>query len=106
QHWDDGHRSNSRSTVVSVAYGETGDASYGGDGGSLATIPHDLVLTAAADHCLAAAYRGECPGVDPDTLMRWRVESRAAFQRRSPAEILADIERARQSLRQAPEIVL
>src|SRR5690606_27510283 len=29
-------------------------------------IPDDIVYTAAADHCLAAAYRGECPGVDPD----------------------------------------
>lgn len=31
-------------------------------------IPHDIVLTAAADHCLSAAYRGECPGVYPDAL--------------------------------------
>lgn len=37
-----------------------------------AAIPHDLVLAAAADYCLAAAIRGECPGVDPDDLMRWR----------------------------------
>lgn len=69
-------------------------------------IPHDLVLAAAADHCLGAAYRGECPGVDPDALMRWRVESRAAFQRRAPAEILADIEAAREILREAPLVRL
>jgi hypothetical protein len=37
-------------------------------------IPQRYVLAAAADHCLAAAYRGECHGVDPDALMRWRVE--------------------------------
>lgn len=41
-----------------------------GDGYSIISIPSDIVYTAAADHCLAAAYRGECPGVDPDTLMR------------------------------------
>jgi len=29
-------------------------------------------LIAAADHCLAAAYRGECPGVDPRELMWWQ----------------------------------
>ncbi len=34
-------------------------------------VPRDLVLTAAADHCLGAAYHGECPGVDPDELVRW-----------------------------------
>lgn len=32
-------------------------------------VPHDLVLVAAADHCLGAARRGECPGVDPDALI-------------------------------------
>lgn len=49
-------------------------------------IPHDLVLTAAADHCLGAAYRGECYGVDPDTLLRWRVSSRARHQHRVDSE--------------------
>lgn len=49
-------------------------------------------MIAAADHCLAAAYRGECPGVDPDHLMAWRVKTRAAFQGRTVAELEADIE--------------
>jgi len=40
-------------------------------------IPVDIVLCAAADHCLGAAYRGECPGVEPDELMQWRAESPA-----------------------------
>lgn len=39
-------------------------------------IPRDIVLTAAADHCLEAAYRGECPGVDPDALARFYSGSR------------------------------
>lgn len=69
-------------------------------------VPPDLVLAAAADHCLAAAYRGECPGVDPDSLMRWRVETRAAFQGRPVEAVLADIDRARQALRQATTIFL
>lgn len=46
-------------------------------------IPAEYVLCAAADHCLAAAYRGKCPGVDPDALMRWRAASRAPFRRRA-----------------------
>lgn len=69
-------------------------------------VPNDLVMAAAADHCLAAAYRGECPGVDPDALMQWRVTSRAAFQRRDPSAILADIERARAAIRAAPKVAL
>lgn len=54
-------------------------------------IPHDLVLAAAADHCLGAAYAGKCPGVDPDELMRWRAESRAKFQGRDVSDVLSDI---------------
>ena len=65
-------------------------------------VPQELVLVAAADHCLAAAYRGECPGVDPDALMAWRVASRAAFQGRSVEAVLADIEATREALRTAP----
>lgn len=66
----------------------------------------ELRMVAAADHCLAAAYRGECPGVDPDELMRWRAESRAAHQRRPVAAVLADVESARQRLRAAPRVTL
>jgi len=64
----------------------------------------DIVFTAAADHCLGAAYRGQCPGVDPDELMKWRVEQRAKFQGREPEEIIADIEAARVILRTAPVV--
>ncbi len=68
--------------------------------------PTEILLAAAADHCLGAAYRGECPGVNPDALMRWRVETRARFQRRSVDEMLADIEQAREALRRAPMVIL
>lgn len=66
----------------------------------------ELRMVAAADHCLAAAYRGECPGVDQDTLMRWRAESRAAHQRRPVAAVLADVDSARDRLRAAPRVTL
>src|SRR5690606_24115507 len=69
-------------------------------------IPPPYIFAAAADHCLAAAYRGECPGVDPDALMRWRAESRARFQRRPVEAVLADVERAREALMDAPVVRL
>ena len=72
----------------------------------VAMIPSDLVLTAAADHCLGAAYHGECPGVDPDALMRWRAESRARFQGRSVEHVLADVERAQRAIERAPYVYL
>src|SRR5690606_12674397 len=50
--------------------------------------------------------QGECPGVDPDELMRWRVETRAAHQGRPVDELLADVERARAALREAPVVSL
>jgi hypothetical protein len=61
-------------------------------------VPRPIVLAAAADHCLAAAYRGQCPGVDPDALMQWRAETRAAHQERTVDEVLADVEAARKIL--------
>lgn len=66
----------------------------------------DAHLIAAADHCLSHAYRGECPGVDPDALMGWRIRSRAEFQGRPVAEVLSDIELAMASLRVAKLIDL
>lgn len=79
-----------------------------GDTGGLLTlhIPHDLVLTAAADHCLGAAYRGKCPGVDPNELMRFRAESRARFQRRPIEAVLAEIEATTAALQEAPAVIL
>lgn len=76
------------------------------DAHTFARVPQEIVYAAAADHCLAAAYRGECPGVDPDALMRWRVEQRAAHQGRSVEEVLADVERAREALMDAPVVRL
>jgi hypothetical protein len=68
-------------------------------------IPADLVLAAASDHCPAAAYRGACPGVDPDALMRWRVRTRSAHQGRSESDILSDISRAMEVIRAAGLVV-
>lgn len=65
-----------------------------------------LLLVAAADHCLGAAYRGECPGVDPDELMQWRAETRAAHQGRSVYDVLADVEAAQEALRRAKPLQL
>jgi len=69
-------------------------------------VPPQILMTAAADHCLAAAYRGACRGVDPDELMRWRAESRAKFQNRHPQAVLADVSVAVVALMAAPEVVL
>lgn len=89
--------------VCIVAPGETG-GDWGADPSDWAVVPRELVLVAAADHCLGAAYRGECPGVDPDDLMQWRVETRAAHQGRSVDDVLADVELARRALRDAPMV--
>lgn len=74
----------------------------------VATVPitPEMRMTAAADHCLGAAYRGDCPGVEPQTLLRWHVASRAAFERRTTADILADITATQRVLQQAPRVQL
>lgn len=69
-----------------------------------ATVPQWVLDAAAADHCLHAAYRGGCPRVDPDALMRWRAQTRAQHQGRPVASVLADVQRARDWLRAQPGI--
>lgn len=65
----------------------------------------ELVLfAAAADHCIGAAYRGRCPGIDPEELGRWRAKWRAEFQKRSVEEVLADVEATTRALEQAPVV--
>jgi hypothetical protein len=49
-------------------------------------IPHHLLLVAAADHCLSAAYAGRCPGVDPAELAAHRLRERAAWLARGPGQ--------------------
>lgn len=66
----------------------------------------ELRIIAAADHCLAAAYRGECPGVDPADLAQWRIASRAAFQRVDPLYLMEQVDRAKRILQKAPIIVI
>lgn len=48
----------------------------------------DARIVAAADHCPTAAYRGLCPGVDPEALRAWRLHSRAS-RRGIPVHVVA-----------------
>lgn len=66
----------------------------------------DARIVAAADQCLGAAYRGECPGVDPGELLRWRAYLRAREQGREPAEVLADIEQTTRLIRAVPRLAI
>lgn len=63
-------------------------------------------IIAAADHCLAHAYAGRCPGVDPTELGRWRVRSRAQQQGIEESELEARIREAEIALRSAPRVNL
>lgn len=71
-----------------------------------AIVPPEIVLTAAADHCLGAAYRLECPGVGPEALMRWRARSRAKHQHRSVSAVVADVKATTAALLRAPWLIL
>ncbi|GIW05191.1 MAG: hypothetical protein KatS3mg059_1811 [Thermomicrobiales bacterium] len=69
-------------------------------------VRHEWRLAAAADHCLAAAYAGRCPGIDPDELAEWRIRQRARYQRVEPQVLRARVNDAIQALRAAPMIEL
>lgn len=66
----------------------------------------EILMVAAADHCLAAAYAGQCYGVDPAELAEFRIRQRAKFQKRDVAELRADMERALKILANAPRITI
>ena len=61
-------------------------------------------IIAAADHCLAHAYRGQCPGVDPAELADWRERSRSARFGLTQEEIRARIRIATEALERAERI--
>ncbi|HEU0276792.1 MAG TPA: hypothetical protein VFQ95_03080 [Rhodanobacteraceae bacterium] len=69
-------------------------------------VTPELRMVAAADHCLGAAYRGLCPGVDPDALFHWHLASRAAFLHQSESQVLGAIEAAQAALRTAASVEL
>lgn len=48
-------------------------------------------LLAAADHCLTAAYQGECPGVDPDELLFLRASWQAKMTYRPFGKVISSI---------------
>lgn len=68
------------------------------------SVIDDIHYAAAADHCLPAAYRGNCPGIDPDRMAEWRLGQRARYQRRSQQELLADLAAAREAIAAAPRV--
>jgi hypothetical protein len=109
-----------RSREIRVDHHRPGDPGYGLppsrylEGSSLGQFLHHIGIQAtdeqriiaAADHCLPAAYLGECPGVDPDAVARFRMAQKAAFTGRSVDELLDDIARAREALRNAQTVEL
>lgn len=48
-------------------------------------------LLAAGDHCVTAAYQGECPGVDPDELLFLRASWRAKVSERTLSDVVEGI---------------
>jgi len=48
-------------------------------------------LLAASDHCLSAAYQGECPGVDPNELLFLRASWQAKITGRTLSDVMEGI---------------
>lgn len=73
----------------------------------------EFTLTAAADHCLAAAYAGQCPGVTVEAITEWGVQQMcrpsAASSRnetRTPDQVRASLERAKAAICAAPIVTI
>ncbi len=57
---------------------------------------------AAADHCLPAAYQGECPGVSPEQVLEVRLPELCLRHGMPEADVRAGIDAARALLASAP----
>ena len=63
-------------------------------------------VIAAADHCLAAAYKGNCPGITVAELIQFREESRSEARGLPLEELRKQIAEAIQVLESAPRVRL
>lgn len=66
-----------------------------------AAMPREVVLEAAADHCLGAAFAGEVPGVTAEELLPHVARTRAGLMGVSPEAAPAALELAVNTLRAA-----
>lgn len=106
--------------VIAVDHHRPGDPGYGLPpeeffrASSIGQVCHllgleptgDILLAAASDHCPAAAYRGLCPGIDPDELMRWRIECRARFFGVTTEDLLSTVDRAIKAILDSPTLLV
>lgn len=58
------------------------------------SVPIEAMVVAAADHCLGAAYHGQCPGVDPEELRKFRIKQIAEFRGMTEEDVSERIELA------------
>ena len=72
---------------------------------NLEATPKDRLI-AAADHCLGHAYRGRCPGVDPEELLEERLKEKAAFQKISYREINQTFNTSLQHFKSLPQTII
>lgn len=63
-------------------------------------------IIAAADHCLSAAYRGECPGIAIADLLEFRETTRAEARGMTREALQAQIHQATNQLQGAPQVMI
>ncbi len=76
------------------------------EGFDLGLDMHQAKLAAAADHCLGAAYKGRCPGINVEDLVKFRAETKAKFKRIPVDAVLDDFKKAAASVRALDSIDL
>jgi hypothetical protein len=105
---------------IALDHHQQGDAGFGKlpehywEGSSIGQL-HTLLnlsptqaakITAAADHCLTAAYAGLCPGVTPDEVLALRCANLAVFRSVSEDEIQQRVAYAHEKLQKSPKICI
>lgn len=69
-------------------------------------VPYEYKYAAAADHCLANAYKGACPAIDVEALKLWRLTKLAAFKNMTTCNLIDLIAGEEVVLKKCPVIML
>ncbi len=66
----------------------------------------DLLMAAAADHCLGAAYQGQCPGIAPKEMRAWRSNVLARWKGVDEATLQRRVEEGIELIRRCPVMMI
>lgn len=93
-------------TYEKDGYSYEGGRAYLSYHGAKYAVPYEYKYAAAADHCLANAYKGACPAIDVEALKMWRLTKLATFKKMTTTKLMELITKEEEILKKCPIIMM